>query len=106
MARSKRSNSSRQFWEAVQMIGKVLFTVAVILIFFMAIAVNTGAVKLPDWADTWQEFDPEKRNKSAAIVFSIVCTLFVFVCAAGIIQMLREGRPQRPSNTSSSSFRA
>ncbi|KAK8099913.1 uncharacterized protein PG998_008690 [Apiospora kogelbergensis] len=90
MARSKKAN--KEFWDAVMMGVKTVFAAAVILIFVFVILVNAKSFDIPEWGTTWQTATPEKRNEYAAILFGIVCTLFVLFFAAGTVQLVKESR--------------
>ncbi|KAK8058064.1 hypothetical protein PG994_008512 [Apiospora phragmitis] len=76
----------------MMMIAQIMVTLVVILVFAMAFAAQTGTIKMPVWADTWQGVPADIRSTYAASLLGTVSFIFVLFFGAGILQMMREAR--------------
>lgn len=73
-----------------------LFALALLLIFGTAILVGTGAINMPQWAKSLDQFSEGDRPLRAGALLGCVCLVFFLFIAAGILQMRRESRGGQP----------
>jgi len=89
------STRARHITAASQIIRgslQCLFAVALLLIFAVTILVGTGAIKLPQWTKSLDQYPPDIRSGYAGGLLGCVCVLFVVFLGAGLAQMRREAR--------------
>ncbi|KAK8034174.1 hypothetical protein PG993_009169 [Apiospora rasikravindrae] len=90
MARSKRATT--RFRAALLMMGQLMVTLIVILVFAVAFAVQANTIKMPSWAETWQGVEPAQRSTYAASLLGTVTLIFVLFFGVIVILIIREGR--------------
>lgn len=72
--------------------GQCLFAIVIILVFAAAVLVGAGAIKLPQWAKSLDQYTDEERTGPAIGLLGCVCLLFILLFGVGLLQMRREER--------------
>ncbi|ORY56390.1 uncharacterized protein BCR38DRAFT_118308 [Pseudomassariella vexata] len=74
---------------------QAVFAIIVIMIFVMTWAVQSGAVKVPQWGKAWDTVSSDTQDEYAAVLVPSTCILFVLFLGGGLLQMRRQARVGR-----------